>query len=48
MDDNGAGKRPTAKAMESGVGIEYVEFTGTPLVLENKVEEYLQDVIDKM
>ena len=47
LQDNGADQRPSAIGIESSVGKEYVEFC-EPLLLENKVENYLQDVIDRM
>ena len=40
-------ERPSAKGIHSSVGKEYVEFC-EPLKLERKVENYLQDVIDRM
>lgn len=41
------GRRPKALGMESCVGIEYVPFS-SPLPLENKVEQYMNDIIAKM
>lgn len=42
-----AGTRPKALGMVSCVGVEYVEFS-SPLPLENKVEQYMTDIIGKM
>jgi dynein heavy chain len=42
-----SGDRPTAVAMITNVGIETVEFT-TPLKLNGKVENYMQDIINVM
>ena len=47
-DDKDKNARPLATKMIAGVGTELVEFTGKPLILENKVEEYLNDIILKM
>lgn len=41
------GTRPKGLGMESCVGVEYVPFK-TALPLENKVEEYMNDIIQKM
>lgn len=41
------GVRPKALGMESCVGVEYVAFK-SPLPLENKVENYMNDIISKM
>ena len=43
----GGEDRPSAMGIHSSVGKEYVEFS-EPLKLERKVENYLQDVIDRM
>ncbi|KAK9817742.1 hypothetical protein WJX72_001478 [[Myrmecia] bisecta] len=42
-----AGQRPKAEGMVSCVGTEYVAFK-TPLPLNNKVEDYMTDIIGKM
>lgn len=42
-----AGVRPKGLGMISCVGTEYVEFS-SPLPLENKVEDYMNDIIQKM
>ena len=49
LKDSAAGgeDRPSAMGIHSSVGKEYVEFC-EPLKLERKVENYLQDVIDRM
>ena len=44
---NGADERPSATEIISSVGVETVTFTKA-LKLEKKVENYLQDVIDRM
>ena len=44
---DGEGDRPDAFGIDSSVGKEYVPFC-EPLKLERKVENYLQDVIDRM
>lgn len=41
------GVRPKGLGMESCVGVEYVPFSSA-LPLENKVEEYMNDIIQKM
>lgn len=41
------GVRPKGLGMESCVGVEYIPFS-SPLPLENKVEEYMNDIIKKM
>ena len=41
------GQRPKGLGMISCVGVEYVEFSA-PLPLENKVEEYMNDIIQGM
>ena len=47
-DDKPApGVRPKALGMESCVGTEYVKFSSA-LALENKVEDYMNDIISKM
>ena len=46
-EDAPAGERPSAINIVSSVGVETVTFT-KPLKLEKKVENYLQDVIDRM
>lgn len=46
LEDNADGSK-TAMGIESSVGSEYVEFSEA-LKLERKVENYLQDVIDRM
>ena len=46
LEDNADGSK-TAMGIESSVGVEYVEFSEA-LKLERKVENYLQDVIDRM
>lgn len=43
----GGEDRPSAMGIHSSVGKEYVDFS-EPLKLERKVENYLQDVIDRM
>jgi len=47
LKEAGGEERPSAMGIKSSVGVEYVEFT-EPLKLERKVENYLQDVIDRM
>jgi dynein heavy chain len=47
LKEAGGDERPSAMGIKSSVGVEYVEFT-EPLKLERKVENYLQDVIDRM
>ena len=47
LEDNGPDQRPSALGINSSVGVEYVEFS-EKLKLERKVENYLQDVIDRM
>lgn len=45
VDEGGKGERPTAKTINTCVGIEKVDFT-KPLKLEGKVEIYMQEVIN--
>jgi len=47
LEENGPDQRPSALGINSSVGVEYVEFS-EKLKLERKVENYLQDVIDRM
>ncbi len=47
LNEAGGNQRPSAIGMETCVGKETVDFS-EPLVLEGKVENYLQDVVKRM